>query len=351
MNGKQSTCLVQLSTTVSLELRSESSIPCLEGSSDLVCLEPEFLPCSRTDPVSALFEGLAGAGSDIDQLFEIEDDLNRESYILNGDELVNPQNLNDKRPELLSVPPRFQSQPTPQTQQSVFTASPTGSPAASPRRRPLSFSGNTGSPPTQERPRSPPRLDTSSSTLRHRRNSHFGVLADGLGRIENAIISSPLAQLFQPIVVDDDPVIIGDSAPEHGAHLGNAGASSSSVSIPGSVGLVPMPKRRLMSMTGMRHRQLSSVDGQSQHFGASLPHHPHVHPLIQQHLAHSPPHDTAPSAIPATKTVLEREEGPPSIDWKEWTRRMDDMEQRQQRIENLLVGLAGELRTTGNRRI
>lgn len=342
MNGKQSTYLVPLSTTVSLALRNESSIRCLESLSDLVRRESEFPSCSRTDLVPALFEGLAGAGSDIDHLFEIEDELNRESYILNGDELANPQNLTDKRPELPSVPSRLQSQPAPQAQQPVVTASPTDSPAVSPRRRPLSFSSNTGSPPTQDPSRSPPRLDTSSSTLRNRRNSHFGLLTDGLGRIENAIISSPLAQLFQPIVVDDDPVNMGGSTSDHGA-LGNAGASSSSVSV---------PRRRLTSMTGARHRRLSSHDGQAQHLGANLPHpgqyhHPHVRPLIQQHLAHSLPH-TAPPAVLAPKTALE---DPPNVDWKDWVRRMDDMEQRQQRIENLLVSLAGELRTAGNRRI
>ena len=343
---------VPLSTTVSLVLQSGSSIRCLEGSSECVRPELAFPPHSRINPVSALFEGLAGAGSDIDHLFEIEEELNRESYILNGDELVNPQNLNDKRPEFLSVPPRLQPQPATQAQhqQPVFTASPTGSPAASPQRRPLSFSSNTGSPPTQqEQTHPPPRLDTSSSTLRNRRNSNFGLLAEGLGRIENAIVSSPLAQLFQPIVVDDDLVEMG------GSNHGNGGASSSSVNVPGSVGLVPIPRRRLTSMTGARHRRLSSVDGQPQHFGANLPlpgqhHHPHVHPLVQQHLthSHSPPHATPP-AVPITKTVLEREEAPLSVDWKDWTRRMEDMEQRQQRIENLLVAVAGELRTAGNR--
>lgn len=344
MNGKQSTYPVPLSTTVSLALRNEFLIRCLEGSNDLVRPESEFPLRSGADLVPALFEGLAGAGSDIDHLFEIEDELNRESYILNGDELVNPQNLTDKRPKLSSVPSRLQSQAA-QALQPVFTASPTGSPAVSQGRRQPSFSSNTGSPPTQEPSRSPPRLDTSSSTLRNRRNSHFGLLADGFGRIENAIISSPLAQLFQPIVVDGDPVGFGVSAPDHGI-LGNAGASSSSVSF---------PRRRLTSMTGARNRRLSSHDGQSQHFGANLPlpgqyHHPHVHPLVQQHLAHSLPL-TAPPDVPAPKTALEREEDLPNVDWKDWIKRMDEMEQRQQRIENLLVALAGELRTAGNRRV
>jgi hypothetical protein len=107
MNGKQSTYPVPLSTTVSLALQNESSIRYLEGSSDLVRPESDGPPISRTDLVSALFEGLAGAGPDIDHLFEIEDELNRESYILHGDELVNPQNLNDKRPESTSVPPNY----------------------------------------------------------------------------------------------------------------------------------------------------------------------------------------------------------------------------------------------------
>lgn len=321
--------------TVSLALQNESSIRYLEGSSDLVRPEPNSLPVSKTDPIAALFEGLTGAGPDIDHLFEIEDELNRESYILHGDELVNPQNLSDKRPGSIPTPSQLQSQP----------ASPTGSP---PRRQPLGSSSNTSFPFTQPEPsRSPPRLDTSSSILRNRRNSHLGLLADGLGRIENAIISSPLAQLFHPIVVDDDPINIGGSTPDHRV-LGNGGASSSGVNIPSSGGPIPMPRRRLTSMTGARHRRLSSVDAPSQHL--PLPgqlHHPHLRPLVQQHLAHSPPHATPPVLTP--RTMLEREEGQPSVDWKAWVKRLEDMEQGQQRIENLLVALAGELRSAGNR--
>lgn len=347
MNGKQSIYPVPLSTTVSLALQNASSIRYLEGSSDLVRPESDGPPISKTNSISALFEGLTGAGPDIDHLFEIEDELNRESYILHGDELFNPQNTNDKRPELTSTPSQLQSQPAPQGQQPAFTASPTGSP---PRRQPLAFSSNTGVPSTQpEPPRTPPRLDTSSSILRIRRNSHHGLLADGLGRIESALVSSPLAQLFHPIVVDGDPVNIGGtgSAPDHKV-LGNVGASSSSVNIPSSAGLVPMPRRRLKSMTGARNRRLSSVDEPSQHL--SVPgqlHHPHVRPLIQQHPAHSVPHAAPPVLAP--RTLLEREEGQPSVDWKDWVRRLEDMEQSQQRIENLLVALAGELRSASNR--
>ena len=323
-------------------MQNESSIRYLEGSSDLVRLEPNGPPVSKTDPIAALFEGLTGAGPDIDHLFEIEDELNRESYILHGDELVDPQNLNDKRPGLVPAPSQLQSQPAPQAQQ---PASPTGSP---PRRQPLGSSSNTGFPSTQPEPsRSPPRLDTSSSILRNRRNSHLGLLADGLGRIENAIVSSPLAQLFHPIVVDDDSVNIGGSAPDHRI-LGNGGVSSSSVNIPSGGGLVPMPRRRLTSMTGARHRRLSSVDEPSQHL--PLPgqlHHPHVRPLAQQHLAHSPSHIAPPVLAP--RTMLEREEGQSTVDWKAWVKRLEDIEQGQQRIENLLVALAGELRSAGNR--
>ena len=333
MNDKQSMYLVPLSTTVSLALQNESSIRYLEGSNDLVRPEPNGPPVSKADPIAALFEGLTGAGPDIDHLFEIEDELNRESYILHGDELVNPQSINDKRPGLTSSPSQLQSQ----AQQ---PASPTGSP---PRRQPLGSSSNIGLPSTQLEPsRSPPRLDTSSSILRNRRNSHHGLFADGLGRIENAIISSPLAQLFHPIVVDDDPINIGGSTPDHRV-LGNGGASSSSVNIPSGGGLVPMPRRRLTSMTGARHRRLSSVDGPSQHL-----HHPLLRPLVQQHLAHSPPH-AAPPPVLTPMTMLEQEEGQPGADWKAWVKRLEDMEQGQQRIENLLVALAGELRSAGNR--
>jgi hypothetical protein len=335
-----------LSTTVSLALQNESSIRYLEGSSDLVRPESDGPPNFKTDPVSALFEGLTGAGPDIDHLFEIEDELNRESYILHGDELVDPQNLNERRPELSSVSSKLQSQPSPQAQQPALTASPTGSP---PRREPLAFSSNTGFPSTHPEPlRSPPRLDTSSSTPRNRRNSHLGLLSDGLGRIENAIVSSPLAQLFHPIVVDGDPINISGSTPDHRV-FGNSGESSSSVNIQSSGGgLVPMPRRRLTSMTGARNRRFSSVDGPSQHLPVpGQLHHPHVRPLIQQHSTHSAPHAATPVFAP--KTLLEQEEGEPSVEWKDWVRRLEDMEQGQQRIENLLVTLAGEMRSAGNR--
>jgi len=336
---------VPLSTTVSLVLQNEFSIRYLEGSSDLVRPESDGTPIFQTDPVSALFEGLTGAGPDIDHLFEIEDELNRESYILQGDELVHPQNLNDKRPELISTPSQLQPQPVPQAQQPAFTASPKGSP---PRRQPIAFSSNTGFPSTQPEPlRSPPRLDTSASSLRNRRNSHLGLFADGLGRIENALVSSPLAQLFHPIVVDSDPVNISGSTPDHRV-FGNVGESSSSVNIPNSGGLVPMARRRLTSMTGVRNRRLSNVDGPSQHL--PLPgqlHHPHLRPLIQQHSAHSATHSAPPVLAP--RTMLEQEEGEPGVDWKDWVRRLEDMEQGQQRIENLLVALAGEMRSAGNR--
>jgi hypothetical protein len=258
------------------------------------------------------------------------------------------------------VPTQSQSQPTPQTQRPVLIASSAGSLAPSPPpRRPQSVSDNTsGSPPPQQQqhrdsPRRsppPPRLDTSSGTLRNRRNSHFGLLGDGLGRIESAIVSSPLAQLFQPIVVEHDPVDmgVGGLAPIHGV----MSASSSSVNVH-----TPGVRRRLTSMTSARHRRLSSVDVQQQQFGAgvTLPgqqqqhHYQHVHPLVQQHLAHSPLQHTPPAAPAATVLERERDEAPLGVDWRDWTRRMEDMEQRQERIENLLVALAGELRTAGNR--
>lgn len=329
-------CPVPLFTTVSLALQNESSIRYLEGSSDSVRPESDGPPISETDPTSALFEGLTGAGPDIDHLFEIEDELNRESYILHGDELVNPQSLHDKRPESIPASSQLQSQP-PQAQQSAFTDSPKGSP---PRRPPLGSSSNDGFPSTQLGPSRSltPRLDTSSGILRNRRNSHLGLLADGLGRIENAIVSSPLAQLFHPIVVDDDPVNI----------IGNGGTSSPNVNISSSAGPVPMPRRRLTSMTGPRQRRLSSVDLPSQHLPLSGQlHHLHARPLAHQHLAHSPPYAAPPVLAP--RTMLEQEEGQPSVDWKAWVRRLEDMEQGQQRIENLLVALAGELRSAGNR--
>jgi hypothetical protein len=62
----------------------------------------------------------------------------------------------------------------------------------------------------------------------------------------------------------------------------------------------------------------------------------------------SQPHPSPPVAPTSEMVQGREEEGPPVVDWKDWVRRMDAMEQRQQRIENLLVALAGELRTAGN---
>lgn len=242
----------------------------------------------------AMFEPFGGGAGQIDALFQIEDEIN-ESALDSGDLALTFDN---------TVPHQ--------------AGGPTNNAA---RRRSVS-SHHASAPPSQ---RMDPKTTESALTVttdisRKRRSAFFG-----LDLPTSPVHPSPLAQLYQPVV------LIGDNESEQ-MELAPQGSSYG-------------PRRRLASMTRQRRPSLepfqpSSVPSQPIHL------HAHSHPARP---GGPPPAEHMDMPTPPT-TVLERAEemASPGED-SQISKRLMEIEQRQQRIENLLVALAGELRTTGTR--
>lgn len=132
---------------------------------------------------------------------------------------------------------------------------------------------------------------------------------------------SPLAQLYQPLVLVDDE---GNGDENLAPNLSSSFA----------------PRRRLASMTRARRPSIEPFQPHS-------PPHPPSHPARPggpppaEHMAMPTPPTTVPEDVALVTS--------PDETSSEMAKRLKAMEERQQRIENLLVALAGELRVSGNR--
>jgi hypothetical protein len=157
----------------------------------------------------------------------------------------------------------------------------------------------------------------NASVSSRRRSGVFAIDAQTPG-----VQPSPLAQLYQPLVLVDDEDNGGDEnqAPN---------LSPSFVS-----------RRRLASMTRVRRPSIEPFQPHS-------PSHPPSHPARPggpppaEHMAMPHPPTTVPEDVALVTS--------PGEISSEMAKRLKTMEERQQRIENLLVALAGELRVSGNR--
>ncbi|KAF8239383.1 receptor-activated Ca2+-permeable cation channel [Tricholoma matsutake] len=231
------------------------------------------------------FEGLVGPGSDISAIFEIEEEF--ESA------LDTAESGND-----------FDSQQQPQ-------ASPNSQPLPSP-----SFAGpNTPSTPSNMSPT--PRARLSSAVSR------------GIDTAQN--FASPLAQVFKPLVVhDNSPETISPAAGPTGPIVISYG---------------PASRRRVSSMQSLQRRHPESLINQAQaNVLKRLP--PMSSPVEQSALSESPDHIREESPLTERKSLMDTmvTDDAGGADWK---RRMDRMEKRQERIEDLLVQLTKDIQKLG----
>lgn len=129
---------------------------------------------------------------------------------------------------------------------------------------------------------------------------------------ETTVQASPLAQLFQPVIVDEVmcEVMPGDPQSYTGTRDG--------------VSYGPASRRRLSSATTLQRMIPPSREGDGA-FGQSL----------------SP--DPRPEALWEPETAEETGEKESTLGSLEWARRLDSIERRQKRIEELLIEVANRM--------
>ncbi|KAJ3881622.1 hypothetical protein F5051DRAFT_396490 [Lentinula edodes] len=313
----------------------------------------------------SIFEGLAGSDSDIDAIFEIEEELDTSALDTRDDVELGPS---DKPP--LSP--------------SVSTSSKPNSPPPSPSKRRTSNSSNRRtSNSLQQR-----RTSNSSQNRPFANQTHLtpgggpsSSSQDQLGGSQphpipprtrvNSIMSrgmeaaqsftSPLAQIYQPLVVDDDLPLASDESLDQVPSVPQGGAPLISYG--------PTTRRRLSSMQGAHRRNTSDVGllrQSNNNLGTPNRHLQHVQqqqqrsqqnfPSMQEVMSgadgvisESPPGQSPSSHggldIPTAGQIQEEEGSAGGA--SQWSERLAKLEERQERIENLLEGIARDLRDRG----
>jgi hypothetical protein len=238
-----------------------------------------------SNPLIAFFEGLAGNGADIDALFQIEDEIHQSALDTSDGRSHYDSEYNIPHPSATNLSQRRASSSSHRPAQSFGEGINVKRSAST----------------------------TSLDQMRNRRRSGmYGI--DVMTPVNQQ--PSPLAQIYQTVVpVEED----------------NGNIDEDTYLAPNSF----VPRRRINSMTRPRRPSI-----EIQQPAVSHPHPARLGgPPPAEHMAMPIPPTTVPEYEPVTTVTLPGE----------WTRRLMAMEERQQRIENLLVSLAGELRTTGNR--
>ncbi|KAJ3866320.1 hypothetical protein EV359DRAFT_36901, partial [Lentinula novae-zelandiae] len=291
----------------------------------------------------SIFEGLAGSDSDIDAIFEIEEELDTSALDTRDDIELGPS---DKPP--LSP--------------SVSTSSKPNSPPPSPSKRRTSNSSNRRtSNSLQQR-----RTSNSSQNRPFANQTHLtpgggpsSSSQDQLGGSQphpipprtrvNSIMSrgmeaaqsftSPLAQIYQPLVVDDDLPLASDESLDQVPSVPQGGAPLISYG--------PTTRRRLSSMQGVHRRNTSDhVQQQQPRSQQNFPSMQEVMSGADGVISESPPGQSPSSRggldIPTAGQIQEEEGSAGGA--SQWSERLAKLEERQERIENLLEGIAKDLR-------
>ncbi|KAJ4466152.1 hypothetical protein C8J55DRAFT_527523 [Lentinula edodes] len=308
----------------------------------------------------SIFEGLAGSDSDIDAIFEIEEELDTSALDTRDDVELGP---GDKPP--LSP--------------SVSTSSKPNSPPPSPSKRRTSNSSNRRtSNSLQQR-----RTSNSSQNRPFANQTHLtpgggpsSSSQDQLGGSQphpisprtrvNSIMSrgmeaaqsftSPLAQIYQPLVVDDDLPLASDESLDQVPSVPQGGAPLISYG--------PTTRRRLSSMQGVHRRNTSDVgllrqsnnnlgtpNRHLQHVQQQQPRSQQNFPSMQEVMSGA---DGVISESPSSRGGLDiptagqiQEEEGSAGGASQWSERLAKLEERQERIETLLEGIAKDLRDRG----
>lgn len=255
----------------------------------------------------ALFEGLTRSDADIDAIFEIEDELN--SSALETYPHVSSGSLSSyrRRDSPLSSPSRMASQTNTSGQQQ------------SPQQNHPHFNDSPGNAPSHP----------SSQPFPIARNRVNSILNRSFETAQS--FTSPLAQIFQPLVLDDDPIVDESHSPPHLVSFG------------------PASRRRLSSMH--QHRRGTTDGGHG--------HHSPTHQRSQEGsnlkrtdggsgpLSESPPAVTSMSSPKdrsftslQTAAAVKEEEAESGGYWEKFA----ELEARQERMEKLLEKIAHSLK-------
>ncbi|KAI0057252.1 hypothetical protein BV25DRAFT_1920347 [Artomyces pyxidatus] len=231
---------------------------------------------------------MAGGGADIDAIFQLEEEI--DSALDTHDSGIAPP-IGRQRTMSIRQPRRSSAASIARPQV--------------PRQVPPSPQKDTDRPLNGSQPEAaPPPRHRVASLLSH-------------GVAEAAQFASPLAQLFQPLVVDEG--IPEEEQPQVGTR--------------DAVSYGPVSRRRLSSMLG---RPAGSPSTALRRF-------PTAESGVSGVLSESP--DEARSGRHVPKTAEEVEEKEEGLGSMEWARRLSSLEKRQQRIEDLLTEIAGNLRS------
>ncbi|KAJ7708673.1 hypothetical protein B0H17DRAFT_1165735 [Mycena rosella] len=259
------------------------------------------------------FEGLAGSDGDIDTVFEIEDEL-MESALATDELSTNGDAFKLQRQRRMSP---YSSPTRPQQHQ----------PAVGPTEQEQSSSSS----PQRHVPVPAPRNRVTSLMQR--------------GAEAAQTFTSPLAQIFQPLVVDDGG-IPQDSAQEQSraqAHH-NQAAAGHPLAVPGApTGVSYGPAYR---------RRLSSMHVQPGHAPVHMQSHAHVRRssegprmLFPTGAGDDDPFSASPDErVMSTGSLPTATEVEENKDDGELMQRLDKMEARQERIEELLQRIAQDVR-------
>ncbi|KAF8845109.1 hypothetical protein BDN67DRAFT_1007476 [Paxillus ammoniavirescens] len=267
----------------------------------------------------SLFEGLAGSGADIDVIFDIEHDM--ENALDTGDygEFPSSNGLQRRtsrrsdRPSKSSL--RRPQPPSPKKDASHSILPPQSSTASQPP------------PPAQLRPPSPQRttghIRQSSAPIQLRRRVNSSLYKPD-------VMHSPLAQFFQPIMVDDE---VFEEAEGDGDNGGGGGLSQ-----PPIISYGPATRRRLMSTQSTpRHQSESSAPT------PVVPRRPFPVIDTRQETLNGPLAASPERHISTAEEVEESNEEEGGM--TEWLKRMRQMEDRQKRIEDLLIQLTSNFQS------
>ncbi|RPD64222.1 hypothetical protein L226DRAFT_460344 [Lentinus tigrinus ALCF2SS1-7] len=324
------------------------------------------------------FEGLTGPEADIDAIFELEEELEEESAV-DMEETDDVAPMEATRRRLSQVSRRRPSGASHHTSRRPSTSTGRSTPPvpASPHKTEFSAPGPSTTPQSQSQSLQP------LGHIQFPRPRVNSIVTRGLDMAQAA--ASPLAQIFQPLIVDDDLIPEEQESDAANNTTGPAGHGSGG-GPPALVSYGPATRRRLMSMHAApsppRRMRTYSVAGQghpqpgaggggggSEGYGATgesstaLRRFPTNSPpprsqlgllLAQAPLSESPDERAGqveaamehgsgrqPREPAETASQLENEENHGA---SEWERRLDSIEERQKRIEDMLVEISKNLR-------
>ncbi|KAI0741592.1 hypothetical protein C8Q80DRAFT_1109906 [Daedaleopsis nitida] len=330
------------------------------------------------------FEGLTGPDADIDAIFELEDELMEDSALdmEETDEVPPIGNVQRRFSQVSRRHPLGTSQHPSRRASGSTTERSTPPPPASPQKTESTAPGPSTSPQSQTQTQQPP---GHIQLPRARVNS---MVTRGLDIAQAA--ASPLAQIYQPLVVDDDLVPVPeDQEPSNMGTAGTAPGNGSGGPPPGGalVSYGPAMRRRLTSLHAAsappRRLRTYSVAGNAPNqsvaegYGATgesgnaLKRFPTNSPSARSHLglllAQAPLSESPDErgsdmrsmreAVEEEDDAQQRDEGPQepretasqietegNPEAAEWERRLMGIEERQKRMEDILLEISQSLK-------